>query len=239
MQEMPKCLCPKCQPIGGKFLSWRTWRQHQKNKNIHNMSTNSLSNPIQHISTSSAKQATITFNTLNYYFFDDQNETNFDVAKLNIMESSSVKNNSLSQECSKSTTNRSSCRKSKKLPVMQLDNLPMNDYNQSEFDNNFNQSEHDNNSNRSEDNNSEQSNDIIQSIEEEIDEESDEDYNEITPSLSNINNLNIFPKPLYNPIHLLYNPPLKIWKEFLDEKEYPFFVEDSADVRIGLAFNLD
>ncbi|CAG8648800.1 25705_t:CDS:2 [Dentiscutata erythropus] len=172
-----------------QVLFWRTWRQYQKNKDSHNILTNSLSNSIQHISTSSAIQTTIIFNTLNYYselnndyrneidffnaneidsfnankmnFFDDQNKMNFDVAKLNIMESSSVKNNSLSQECSKN-------------------------------------------------NNSKQSDNIIQNIEEEIDidKETDKDYNKITPSLSNINNLDIFSKLSYNPIHILYNPLL-------------------------------
>ncbi|CAG8713926.1 16885_t:CDS:2, partial [Dentiscutata heterogama] len=87
------------------------------------------------------------------------NEIDFDIAKINITRSSSVKNNSLSQKCN---------------------------------------------------NNSEQSDNIDQDIKEEIniDKKTNEDYNKIIPSLSNINNLDIFLKPSYNSVQLLYNPLL-------------------------------
>ncbi|CAG8578994.1 10212_t:CDS:2 [Cetraspora pellucida] len=323
------------------------------------MLTNLPSNPIRPISASSTSQNLITLNTLNPYsdlnddcenetdsfdnvnkmdFFDDENKMNFDVIRINqleknninIAESSSVENITLSQEFIELATNRSSYYKSNKLPLMQPDNLPMDNFDQNEFDSNSDQSKHDSNSNQSEDNDSEQSeHDINQDIDEEfdIDEETDKDCDRIMPSSSllSIDNSDIFPESSYNPVRFLYNPPLlkenyvtqwivlcqvlafldavrfqnfsssqhyiekiiaqpksiikyivclhchslylptdlplktsehtkcltfedgvlgniydeKIWKEFLDEEGHPFFVEDNADIRIGLALNVD
>ncbi|CAG8703208.1 2698_t:CDS:10, partial [Gigaspora margarita] len=186
--------------------------------------------------------------------FDENEMDNFDANEMDDMdivqsESSlhieAVENDIQSQECSKQAMNRNSC-KSKRSPLILLDNFPM--------DNFFNRSEH-YNSNQSEDGNSEQSKDsnsdqnehnIDQDIEEEtnIEDETDEEYDTIMllSPLLNVNHSNLYsiiPEPSYNPGVLgdIYNR--KVWKEFLDKQGHPFFIGDSTDVRIGLAFNLD
>ncbi|CAG8570595.1 12994_t:CDS:10 [Ambispora leptoticha] len=89
---MPKCLCSKCRLINGKQLSWRTWRQHQRNnyQHITSVSINSLSQPTL---TNLLSQELETFdrpsdeNETSYNFddenrinhdFDDENEINYD-----------------------------------------------------------------------------------------------------------------------------------------------------------------
>ncbi|CAG8769243.1 16115_t:CDS:2, partial [Racocetra fulgida] len=226
---------------------------------------------------SSTSQNLITLNTLNPYsdlnddcenetdsfdnvnemdFFDDENEMNFDVIRINqleknninIAESSSVENITLSQEFIELATNRSSYYKSNKLPLMQPNNLPMDNFDQNEFDSNSDQSEHDSNSNQSEDNDSEQSeHDVNQDIDEkfDIDEETDEDCDRIMPSsslLTDESNERLMNSPYERQVKDsvlgdIYDG--KIWKEFLDEEGHPFFVGDNADVRIGLALNVD
>ncbi|CAG8629964.1 8211_t:CDS:1, partial [Racocetra persica] len=87
---------------------------------------------------------------------------------------------------------------------MQPDNLLIDNFDQNKFDSNSDQSEHNTNSNRTEDNNSEQSeHDINQDIDEKIDinEKTDNDCDRtmLFSSLLNIDNLDIFSEPSYNP----------------------------------------
>ncbi|CAG8830418.1 6500_t:CDS:2, partial [Racocetra persica] len=143
-----KCFCSKCQPKGGKLLSWRTWRKHQRNKNTSHMFSipkNSLSNSNRPISTSISREP-ITFNTLNYgdnenitdYLdnvneinsFDNENEMNFDIAQIDEFEQNNIDRQQIGVHIIK------------QLP---LDNLEL-----AEYDSDF-QSDHDSTSTPSED----------------------------------------------------------------------------------------
>ncbi|CAG8759553.1 36450_t:CDS:10, partial [Gigaspora margarita] len=166
--------------------------------------------------------------------FDENEIDDFDaneIDDMDIVQSESslcievVENNIQSQECSKQVTNRNSC-KSKRSPLILLDNFPI--------DNFFNQSEH-YNSDQSEDSNSEQSkdsnsdqnkHDIDQDIEEEtnIEDETDEEYDTIIllSPLLNVNHSNLYvEKKVLGDIY-----DEKVWKEFLDEQGHPFFIGD-------------
>ncbi|CAG8482941.1 6942_t:CDS:2 [Dentiscutata heterogama] len=198
---MPKCDCPKCQPLGGKLLSWRTWRRHQKNNySHHTFSKQTLSN-----SASSANKKPIRPNTQSNYsdkwknktdYVDNENAMDyFDEIEMNDFDENEMDNFDIALSESSSHTEMAE-------NVTQLQECSKDNFDRSEHD----QSE-DGNSNQSEDCNSDQNeHDIEQDIEEETDveDETDEVYNTIISSspLLNVNYSDpcgIILEPSYNP----------------------------------------
>ncbi|CAG8748090.1 23882_t:CDS:2, partial [Gigaspora rosea] len=250
----------------------RIWRLHQKNnsQNITMIPINSSSRIISHtIRQPSTSQKFKTFSRLDQSNFDDENvidDSNIQINEFeNYNDSINMEETSSHMEITEgllqeiTISNKTLIRRPKKLSTLQLsidnqsdDNNNSDSSNQSDKNNNSDQDEYD--------------------IYEEIDDEPDNEYYErITPSLLltvNSRLLDILPEPSYNPVQLLYNPPLltekhpqtiypyqpiitRIASILVDESNERLMdsifkrqiekgvLENKADVRIGLALNLD